>query len=198
MTLKMSILLFFLSLSKTDKIFRWSIYATIFVVNAAGVALTMVNIFQCSPVSAAIWPHQMGTATCTDIVTIYLSSAPVNLITDIAIFLLPVPILTKLRLPRKQKIILIITFSFGVFTAVVDVIRVAYLQSAATSRVQMIHRAESAGLTSKLGQDFSCKQPIFFFSCGCSVLTIQGTGRSHSCGLRSKSILVSCALACPG
>ncbi|CRG85501.1 Glucose/galactose transporter [Talaromyces islandicus] len=153
--LKMSILIFFLSLSKTDKVFRWAIYATIFVVNAAGVALTLVNILQCRPVSAAIWPQQVDTATCTDIVTIYLSSAPVNLITDIAIFLLPVPILTKLRLPRKQKIILIVTFSFGVFTAVVDVIRVAYLQSAATSRVQMIHRTQSVGLTSKLGQDFS-------------------------------------------
>jgi hypothetical protein len=159
----MSILIFFLSLSKTDKIFRWAIYATIFVVNAAGIALTLVNIFQCRPVSAAIWPPQTGTATCTDIVTIYLSSAPVNLITDIAIFLLPVPVLTKLRLPRKQKIILVVTFSFGVFTAVVDIIRVAYLQSAATSRVQMIQKAESAGLTSKMGQDFSCKSILLPF-----------------------------------
>lgn len=174
MTLKNSILIFFLSLSKTDKMFRWAIYATMFVVNAAGIALTFVNIFQCNPVSAAIWSQEMDTATCTDIVTIYLSSAPVNLITDIAIFLLPVPILTKLRLPRKQKIILIITFSFGVFTAVVDVIRVAYLQSAATSRVQMIQRAQSAGLTSKMGQDFSCKSlPLSFFS---SVLISKGFG----------------------
>ncbi|KAH8693165.1 putative MFS monosaccharide transporter [Talaromyces proteolyticus] len=155
MALKMSILIFFLSLSKTDKVFRWAIYATMFVVNASGFALTMVNVFQCRPVSAAIWFPVNGDAKCTDIVTIYLSSAPVNLITDIAIFLLPVPILTKLRLPKKQKVILIITFSFGFFTAIVDVIRVAYLQNAATSRAQMIQTSGSSTHNTKFNQDFS-------------------------------------------
>lgn len=156
MTLKTSILIFYLFLSKTNKVFRWAIFATIFVVNAAGVALTMVNIFQCHPVSAAIWFPDDGHAKCFSIVTIYLSSAPVNLITDIAIFFLPVPILTKLRLPRKQKIILIITFSVGFFTAVIDIIRVAYLQDAATSNA--IEQQDGAGDdgNSKSHQDFSC------------------------------------------
>jgi hypothetical protein len=35
-----------------------------------------------------------------------------------------------MRLPRKQKIILVITFGFGIFVAVVDVIRIYYLQDA--------------------------------------------------------------------
>ncbi|QGA13596.1 hypothetical protein EYB26_001246 [Talaromyces marneffei] len=155
MVLKTSILTFYIVLSKTNKIFRWAIFATILVVNAAGIALTMVNIFQCEPVSAAIWLPANGNANCFSIVTIYLSSAPVNLITDVAIFFLPLPILTQLRLPRKQKLILIITFSFGFFTAVVDVIRVAYLQSAATSNaVQKTNGLGDDG-NSKLHQDFS-------------------------------------------
>lgn len=157
MVLKTSILTFYIVLSKTNKIFRWAIFATILVVNAAGIALTMVNIFQCEPVSAAIWLPANGNANCFSIVTIYLSSAPVNLITDVAIFFLPLPILTQLRLPRKQKLILIITFSFGFFTAVVDVIRVAYLQSAATSNaVQKTNGLGDDG-NSKLHQDFSCE-----------------------------------------
>ncbi|EED23683.1 MFS monosaccharide transporter, putative [Talaromyces stipitatus ATCC 10500] len=155
MSLKTSILIFYLFLSKTNKIFRWAIFATIFVVNAAGVALTMVNIFQCRPVSAAIWFPSGGNAKCFSIVTIYLSSAPVNIITDIAIFFLPIPILTQLRLPQKQKIILIITFSFGFFTAVVDVIRVAYLQSAATSNAIQEADGTGDGGNSKYHQDFS-------------------------------------------
>ena len=59
-----------------------------------------------------------------------------NIITDLAILFLPFPILTKLRLPKKQKIILVVTFSFGAFVAVVDVIRIAYLQSAALDRLK--------------------------------------------------------------
>ncbi|KUL84277.1 hypothetical protein ZTR_07565 [Talaromyces verruculosus] len=155
MVLKTSILIFYLFLSKTNKIFRWAIFATIVVVNAAGTALTMVNIFQCDPVGAAIWFPADGDAKCFSIVTIYLSSAPVNLITDIAIFFLPLPILTQLRLPRKQKLILIITFSFGFFTAVVDVIRVAYLQSAATSNAIEQMDGLGDGGNSKHHQDFS-------------------------------------------
>lgn len=157
MALKTSILIFYLFLTKTNKIFRWAIFATIAVVNAAGIALTLVNIFQCDPVSAAIRFPTNGNASCFSIVTIYLSSAPVNLITDIAIFFLPLPILTQLRLPRKQKLIVIVTFSFGFFTAVVDVIRVAYLQSAATSNaIAQMDGFDDDG-NSKYHQDFSCE-----------------------------------------
>ncbi|PLB33494.1 putative MFS monosaccharide transporter [Aspergillus candidus] len=134
MAVKTSILIFYLTLTQGEKVFRWANYITLFVVNVAGLALTLVNVFQCNPVGAAfVYPRQ-DDAVCTDILTLYLSSSPVNIITDLAILFIPNPIITKMRLPRKQKIILVITFSFGFFVAVVDVIRIAYLQNAATSR----------------------------------------------------------------
>ncbi|TIA60466.1 hypothetical protein D6C83_03244 [Aureobasidium pullulans] len=69
---------------------------------------------------------------------VYLSSAPVNIITDLAILFLPMPILTSMRLPKKQKTILVITFGFGLFVAIVDIVRIAYLQSASTYRLNQI------------------------------------------------------------
>lgn len=128
--------MFYLTLSKSSKVFRGLTIATLVVVNAAGLALTFVNVFPCRPISALFQDPFPAQATCTDIVTLYLSSAPVNIITDLAILVLPMTILTSLRLPRKQKIILIITFSFGAFVAVVDVVRIAYLQSASLVRLQ--------------------------------------------------------------
>ncbi|KAM0715452.1 hypothetical protein Q7P37_008950 [Cladosporium fusiforme] len=139
MTSKTSILVFYLTLSKSNHTFRWATIATLFVVNAGGFALTMLNIWQCTPVAAVFHSPIPETANCTDIVTIYLSSAPLNIITDLAILFLPMPILTSMRLPKKQKIILIVTFSFGVFVAAVDVVRIAYLQSAAQTRLENIH-----------------------------------------------------------
>ncbi|KAF2431951.1 MFS monosaccharide transporter-like protein [Tothia fuscella] len=136
MATKTSILLFYLNLSKTERIFRWATIGTLAMVNLAGLALTFLNAFQCSPVGAAFKTPVPLTDHCEYIVTLYLSSAPVNIITDLAILLLPMPMLTSMRLPRKQKIILIITFGFGFFVAVVDVIRIAYLQEAATARLQ--------------------------------------------------------------
>ncbi|RDW59292.1 putative MFS monosaccharide transporter [Aspergillus mulundensis] len=134
MAVKSSILVFYLTLTQGEKIFRYANYATLFVVNAAGLALTLVNIFQCRPVADAFAAQLPADAHCTDILTLYLSSSPVNIITDLAILVLPNPILTRMRLPRKQKIILVITFSFGFFVAVVDVVRIAYLQEATTDR----------------------------------------------------------------
>jgi fucose permease len=130
MATKTSILLFYLTLSKTQKVFRGATIATLVVVNVGGLALTILNILQCRPVGAAWASPVPATAHCTNIVTIYLSSAPLNIITDLAILFLPMPILTGMRLPKKQKIILVITFGFGIFVAVVDVIRIAYLQQA--------------------------------------------------------------------
>ena len=138
MALKTSILAFYLSFSTTHRIFKWACIATLFVVNAGGFALTMVTIFQCRPISATFETFTPMDATCTDIVTIYLSSAPLNLITDFAILFLPMPILTAMRLPRKQKIILIVTFGVGIFVTAVDVVRIAYLQSAAETRLTEI------------------------------------------------------------
>ena len=136
MATKTSICLFYLTLSKNHPVFRWSTIATLAVVNVAGLALTFLNIFQCRPVGAAFDDPTQPMAKCIDIVTLYLSSAPVNIITDLAILFLPMPILTSMRLPRNEKIILIITFSFGGFVAVVDVVRIAYLESAALARLQ--------------------------------------------------------------
>ncbi|KAH4412447.1 hypothetical protein HBI25_054950 [Parastagonospora nodorum] len=143
MATKTSILVFYLSLSKTHKVFRWATIATLVVVNVGGLALTILNIAQCRPVAAAWASTVPASASCTNVVTIYLSSAPLNIITDLAIFFLPMPILTSMRLPKKQKIILVITFGFGVFVAVVDVIRIAYLQNAQRATLRAAHSNQS-------------------------------------------------------
>ena len=126
MLTKTSILIFFLTLSKDEPLFKWCNYLSLAVTNIAGLALTFLNVFQCRPVSAGFLFPTPDSASCIDVVTLYLSSAPVNAITDLAVLLIPMPTLSRLRLPRKQKVILVVTFSFGVFVTVVDVVRVAY------------------------------------------------------------------------
>ena len=149
MATKTSILLFYLRLGSTEQIFRYACYATLAVVNLVGLALTFLNIFQCSPIAAAFKTPVPLNASCENIVTLYLSSAPVNIITDLAIFFLPMPILTGMRLPKKQKIILCITFGAGFFVAVIDVIRIAYLQDAATERIE----AQQQGINDDSGRN---------------------------------------------
>ncbi|KAL8758496.1 MAG: hypothetical protein Q9184_003911 [Pyrenodesmia sp. 2 TL-2023] len=135
MATKTSICLFYLTLSKNQPVFKWMTIATLVVVNVAGAALTFLNIFQCSPVAATFQEPIPTNLECIDIIALYLSSAPINIITDLALLMLPMPILTAMRLPRNEKLILIVTFSFGAFVTAVDVVRIAYLQQASLSRL---------------------------------------------------------------
>ncbi|KAJ9607718.1 hypothetical protein H2200_007796 [Cladophialophora chaetospira] len=164
MLTKTSIIVFFLSVMSTDvdPVFKWCNWLTLAVTNIVGLALTFFNIFQCSPVAAGYLYPTPKNAKCTDIVTLYLSSAPLNIITDIAILFLPIPILTGMRLPRKQKIILVATFSFGAFVAIIDVIRIAYLQQAALNRLKVVKGASGNAGRIQEDNDFSWYASLSF------------------------------------
>ena len=89
MAIKSSVLIFYLTLSKGQPLFRLGIYLTLGHVNVACLGLTLVNIFQSRPVAVAIQVSTPPGAYCIDIIALYLSAAPVNIVTDIVIFFLP-------------------------------------------------------------------------------------------------------------
>ncbi|KAK5663017.1 hypothetical protein OQA88_6432 [Cercophora sp. LCS_1] len=130
MATKTSILVFYLRLARnTQKILRLASWAVLGIVNVAGTILTFMNIFQCRPINAA-WDINVTPESCIPLLTEFICSSPVNVITDLAIMALPIPVITGMRLPPRQKTILVITFALGFFVTVVDVVRIYYLQQA--------------------------------------------------------------------
>ncbi|KFY76548.1 hypothetical protein V499_03839 [Pseudogymnoascus sp. VKM F-103] len=127
MATKTSILIFYLCLSKNMKYFRLATYLTIAVVIIAGTILTFFNIFVCDPITKTF--SNSSTQKCIRLVTLYFAASPTNVATDIVILILPIPILTGMQLPRKQKVILVFTFALGIFVMIVDVIRINALQN---------------------------------------------------------------------
>lgn len=79
MAFKTSILIFYLRLAKnTQIVLRYASWATLGVVNVAGIVLTFMNIFQCSPVRAG-WEVNTGkTVKCIPLLTEFICAAPVN------------------------------------------------------------------------------------------------------------------------
>lgn len=131
MAFKTSILIFYLRLAKnTQVILRYASWATLVVVNVAGIVLTFMNVFQCDPTSAAWNSDLNGSARCIPLLTEFICAAPVNIVTDLAILAMPIPVLTGMRLPSRQKTILVFTFTLGIFVTIVDVVRIYYLQRA--------------------------------------------------------------------
>jgi fucose permease len=155
MTTKASILVFYLGLSENNKIFRRLSQATLLLVLIPGTALTILNIAQCRPVAAVFDTVVPPGAKCTDVLTLFLSSAPVNIITDLAILFLPMPVLTGMRLPRKQKQVLVFVFALGGFVAIVDVVRIAYLQQASFSRLETVQSGSGGSGRDAEEADFS-------------------------------------------
>ena len=127
MATKSAILLLYIRMGSVNPFFRRASQATLAVVVISGVVLTFLNVFQCRPVAAAFTQEE---GTCIDLVTLYLSSAPINVLTDLAILCLPLPILTGLRMEFRQKSVLVVTFVIGGFATIVDIVRIYYLQSA--------------------------------------------------------------------
>ena len=127
MATKSAILLLYLRMATAHPFLKIASLFVLAIVNLSGIVLTFLNIFQCRPVAAAFTDIE---GRCIDLVGLYLSSAPVNVLTDLAILLLPLPILTALRMEFRQKVVLVATFIVGGFVTIVDVIRIVYLQNA--------------------------------------------------------------------
>ena len=83
--------------------------------------------FLCAPV-AKLWKPQLP-GECMDPRSYWLSAAGTNIGIDFAVLILPLPAITQLRLPRKQKMCLVLMFLLGFFVCVVSVIRLATVYS---------------------------------------------------------------------
>lgn len=84
---------------------------TLVVVGAWCISQLLVAMFTCSPVDG-FWDKTVP-ARCVPSHPWWEINAAGNIITDVAILTLPIPILAKLILPRPQKIALIGIFSLG-------------------------------------------------------------------------------------
>jgi hypothetical protein len=70
-----------------------------------------VTIFQCRPVQGA-WNFTIE-PVCVDYVSYLYASSAVNVATDLLLLVLPLPHLWKLKLPKKQRIILCVLLVGG-------------------------------------------------------------------------------------
>ncbi|KAK4505911.1 hypothetical protein PRZ48_003876 [Zasmidium cellare] len=139
MAQKTAILCLYLNIMSSNDVCRWFTIATMVMVNVGGLTLTLLSAFRCHTLGAALnISSAPGVGKCISLLTIYLSSAPLNIVTDIVILLIPMPLLTSLRLPGSQKAAIIFVFSVGIFIAAVDVVRIAYLERASQSILQSV------------------------------------------------------------
>ncbi|EGE85629.1 integral membrane protein [Blastomyces dermatitidis ATCC 18188] len=118
---KTSIVLLYLRVFYAQKSFRWTCYVLIAFNIVSGIAFIPPTIWQCSPVHA-FWdrsvPHR-----CIKNLANWLSYALINILTDVAILILPIRQVMHLQLRRNDKIAVIFVFALGGFVCITSIIR---------------------------------------------------------------------------
>lgn len=77
-----------------------------------GTSAVVGSIFACWPV-ATFWDQKNHQGHCINLMAFWFTNASLNIVSDIAIWILPMPALRSLQLPPKQKYSLILVFALG-------------------------------------------------------------------------------------
>ncbi|KAI1503076.1 hypothetical protein F5X99DRAFT_426419 [Biscogniauxia marginata] len=96
------------------------------VIGLWGLSQVLLAIFLCNPI-AGFWDTSLN-AKCIPTPFEWYINATGNIVTDIIIFILPMPVLGHLNLPKAQRVLLIGIFSLGFFTCAISAIRIKYLK----------------------------------------------------------------------
>jgi hypothetical protein len=85
--------------------------AAIIIVGCWSVSQLLVSVFVCQPINA-FWDFSVQGKCVPNIPQWYINAAG-NIITDITVFLLPLPIIMRLKLQKTQKWVLVGIFCLG-------------------------------------------------------------------------------------
>jgi len=108
---KMSILFLYLRIFHVDRIFRYCTWTTMFITFGYLFSNFWTQIFGCQPITKYWKPETPGHCILT--LKADYGYGSLNFITDLLIFVLPLPMVWRLQLSRKEKIGVSVIFMIG-------------------------------------------------------------------------------------
>lgn len=108
---KLSLLFFYLRITPQLWFLRIS-KALICIVVSYTIAITLSNLFACQPIQAA-WDGSIADKQCINTSALYITTAALNIATDITMLVLPIPVVIPLQMSRRQKAEVVVIFVLG-------------------------------------------------------------------------------------
>ncbi|KAF5551672.1 integral membrane protein [Fusarium mexicanum] len=99
--------------------------ASVVLVTCWSLSQIFLNMFMCTPIPS-FWDVTIKGTCILNKSSFYVGAAG-NILTDILIMVLPIPVLRSLKLGRRQKWILISVFCLGIFTCFISLVRIKFL-----------------------------------------------------------------------
>ncbi|KAI1658128.1 hypothetical protein F4813DRAFT_357434 [Daldinia decipiens] len=116
---KLALLVLYIRLNPS-KPFRACVYISGFLIFTFTVVFTILFAGPCNPLS-------VGSGVCLN--NIAISQAVLNIVFDVVIIVLPIPMVHKLQLPLKQKAVIGFLIALGSAVVIVSIARVAYVRA---------------------------------------------------------------------
>jgi hypothetical protein len=110
---KFSILATYLRIFPPGVYLRWIVYAVGIVVMGFWISSIFAIIFTCVPVQAA-WDYTIPNAKCYGVLHYFYVAAGFNILTDLLLCLMPMPVFWSLSMPRSQRLVLCMLFGMGI------------------------------------------------------------------------------------
>ncbi|CAD6583701.1 MAG: hypothetical protein ASARMPREDX12_001423 [Alectoria sarmentosa] len=125
---KCSILFLYLRIFGINRRLRRIAYGLLGIAVSWGISLTTGAIFQYKPIAAAYNPL-ISQKTCIKVRDYFVVTSILNVLIDVAILVLPLPLLWQLQLSTSRKLTLSVIFTLGIFTTAISITRTVTLFS---------------------------------------------------------------------
>ncbi|PIA92171.1 hypothetical protein CB0940_09437 [Cercospora beticola] len=127
---KLSILFQYLRIFPDRRFRRWCWILMAVIVAWTGWAFFSA-LFACWPIQH-FWDDSIPGA-CLNRLAVWFSNAAMNIVTDIATTVLPLPVLKSLNLPKRQRYILMVVFGMGGVVCIISIMRLSALYAISVS-----------------------------------------------------------------
>ncbi|KAK1148775.1 hypothetical protein N8T08_008660 [Aspergillus melleus] len=124
---KISILLLYLRIFPVT----WLVgvaWTTIGVIVAWAIATILAGCLICRPF-AFNWDQTIPGGSCGNQVTSFTATGVINLVTDVVVLVIPMPLLYRLQMATYKKVTLITVFGLGLVTCIISALRISVLST---------------------------------------------------------------------
>ncbi|WPH04643.1 Hypothetical protein R9X50_00753600 [Acrodontium crateriforme] len=129
---KLSILLQYLRIFPQDG-FRRICFIVMALISVWSIWSVFSAIFMCRPVSHFWHSISLNDPQCLPRLNTWYANSAVNIVTDFAIVILPLPMIKKLEVPPRQKMLLMAIFGVGFITCLFSILRLVFIYPIASS-----------------------------------------------------------------
>ncbi|CAH0027881.1 unnamed protein product [Clonostachys rhizophaga] len=127
---KLSLLVFYLRLSPQTW-FRIANWVAIGFIASYTIPIVLALIFACTPIKMS-WDPEVTEGHCINRPAVYMMIAVTNIVSDVVLFVLPLPMVISLHIPVRQKIGLAFIFGIGSLTIITSIVRLSILKGMLT------------------------------------------------------------------